>query len=202
LCDHFELHNAEISLWQIKSIFMKNLLAIIAVLICTQLHAQKGVNKLVLGVDIGFPTGDFADLANIGAGPMAKILFGVTPAGDITATTGVAFYSLKKDNLGYGYYDDLKGTWSVIPILVGYRHNLSNGIFFEPQLGMGVYALRAKYQGSSESDSETAFTWAAGIGYAKKNLEIGGRYQSGENDGSLSQFLIHIGYVLPLKSRR
>jgi len=181
---------------------MRNLIAIIAVLFCTQVHAQKGVNKLVLGVDFGLPTGDFAEVANIGVGPMAKFLFGITPAGDITATTGVAFYSLRKDNPRYNYYDDLKGTWSVIPILVGYRHNLNNGIFLEPQLGMGVYALKAKYQGSSESDSETAFTWAAGIGYAKKNIEIGGRYQSGEKDGSLSQFLIHIGYVLPLKSRK
>jgi len=181
---------------------MRNQLAIIAVLFCTQLHAQKGINKLVLGVDIGFPTGDFGDVANIGAGPMAKFLFGITPAGDITATTGVAFYPLKKDDLGFSGFDELKGTWSVIPILVGYRHNLTNGIFLEPQLGMGIYALHAKYQGSSESDSETAFTWAAGIGYAKKNIEIGGRYQSGEKDGSLSQFLIHVGYVLPLKSRR
>ena len=181
---------------------MRKLFAIITVLFCTQLHAQKGVNKLVLAADIGFPTGDFADAANIGAGPMVKLLFGITPAGDITATTGVAFYSLKKDNLGYTGYDDLKGTWSVIPVLVGYRHNFLNGIFLEPQLGMGIYALKAKYQGSSESDSETAFTWAAGIGYAKKNIEIGGRYQSGEKDGSLSQFLIHIGYVLPLKNRR
>ena len=181
---------------------MRNLITIVAVFFCIQSHAQKGMNKLVLGVDVGFPTGDFADAANIGAGPLAKILFGISPAGDITATTGIAFYPLKKDDLGFGGYDDLKGTWSVVPILVGYRHNLSNGIFLEPQLGMGVYALRAKYQDSSDSDSETAFTWAAGIGYAKKKIEIGGRYQSGEKDGSLSQFLIHVGYVLPIKSRR
>ena len=182
---------------------MRNVVTIIAVLFCAQSHAQKGVNKLVLAIDIGFPTGDFANVANIGAGPQAKFLFGIIPAGDITATTGVAFYPLKKKvDPGFSGYDDLKGTWSVIPILVGYRHNLSNGIFLEPQLGMGIYALKAKYQGGSESDSETAFTWAAGIGYAKKNIEIGGRYQSGEKDGSLSQFLIHVGYVLPIKSRR
>jgi len=181
---------------------MRKSLAIIAVLFCTMSYAQKGINKLVLAVDIGFPTGDFADVAGIGAGPMAKLLFGITPAGSITATTGAAFYSLKKDELGFGGYEDLKGTWTVIPILVGYRHSFINGIFLEPQLGMGVYALKAKYMGNTESDSESAFTWAAGLGYAKKNIEIGGRYQSGEKDGSLSQFLIHIGYVLPLKSRR
>jgi hypothetical protein len=54
---------------QLKSIFMRNLVTIIAVLFCAQSHAQKGVNKLVLAVDIGFPIGDFADVANIGAGP-------------------------------------------------------------------------------------------------------------------------------------
>ena len=171
-------------------------------LFCAQSQAQKGVNKLVLGVDIGFPTGNFADVANVGGGPLAKFLFGITPAGEISATTGVAFYSLRKNGYRFGYYEDLKGTWSIIPILVGYRHNLSNGIFLEPQLGMGVYALKAKYQSTSENESETAFTWAAGVGYAKKNIDIGGRYQSGEKDGSLSQFLIHVGYVFPIKSRR
>ena len=165
-----------------------------------QVNAQKGVNKLVLAADLGIPTGDFGDLANVGGGPMVKLLFGITPSGDVTATTGVSFFPLKEEDLGVP--DDFKGTWSVIPILVGYRHNFAGGLFLEPQLGTGVYALRAKYQGQSDSDSETAFTWAAGMGYAKNQLEVGFRYQSGEKDGSLSMVALHVGYVLPLKSRR
>ena len=182
---------------------MINLVTMIAVLFCAQSHAQKGVNKLVLAVDIGFPTGDFADDANIGAGPLAKFLFGITPAGDITATTGVAFYPVKKKvDPGFSGYDDLKGTWRVIPLLIGYRHNFINGIFLEPEFGMANYAATIQYQDAYRSHSTTTFTLAAGIGYAKKNLEIGGRYQNSNNDGSFSQFLIHVGYILPLKSRR
>ena len=181
---------------------MRKLFLIIAVFLCTQLNAQKGVNKFVLAADLGLPTGDFGDAANVGGGVMAKLLFGVTPAGEITGTTGVTFYPLKKDNLGLGGFDELKGTWSVIPILIGYRQNFNGGLFLEPQLGMGIYALRAKYQGESNSDSQSAFTWAAGIGYSKNQLEVGFRYQSGEKDGSLSMVALHVGYVLPLKNRR
>jgi len=180
---------------------MRKLIVIAAVLFCVQLHAQKGTNKLVLAADLGIPTGDFGDAAKIGGGIMGKMLFGVTPSGDITATTGVSFFPLNLDDLGFGGFDDLKGTWSLIPVLVGYRHNFNGGFFLEPQVGMGVYAARVKYQGQSDSDSESAFTWAAGIGYAKNNLEVGARYQSAEKDGSLSLIGIHVGYILPLKSR-
>jgi hypothetical protein len=184
-----------------KQTFMKKLFVFAAILFCMGGNAQKGINKLVLAADLGIPTGDFGELCKIGGGPMAKFLFGVTPAGDITATTGVSFYPVKFESIGFGGYDGLKATFRVVPILVGYRHNF-NGLFVEPQLGMGIYAVTAKYQGASDSDSETAFTWAAGMGYAKNNLETGLRYQSGEKDGSVAQFVIHIGYLLQLKSRK
>lgn len=181
---------------------MRKLFVIAAILFCVQTNAQKGTNKLVIAADLGLPMGDFGDAAKIGGGIMGKMLFGVTPAGDITATTGVSFFPVNLDDLGFGGFDGLKGTWSVVPVLVGYRHNFLNGVFLEPQLGMGVYAAKVKYQGQSESDSQSAFTWAAGVGYAKNSLEVGVRYQSGEKDGSLALIGIHIGYVVPLKSRR
>lgn len=181
---------------------MRNILVVLALLFCVQVNAQKGTNKFIVAADLGIPTGDFGDVANVGGGIMGKMLFGVSPSGDITGTTGVSFYGIKEFDFGFGGFDDLKGTWSVIPILLGYRHNFNGGFFVEPQAGMGVYAARVKYQGQSESSSESAFTWAAGLGYAKNALEVGLRYQSAEKDGSLSLIGLHVGYILPLKSRK
>src|SRR5687768_2453438 len=140
-----------------KKIFV----SMVAFLLATYcLYAQKGTNKLMLGADVGIPTGDFGDGAKVGPGVMAKLLFGVSPAGQITATSGVTFYKLKED-LGI---EDLKVTMYIIPILGGYRHNFS-GFYIEPQLGLGIFGARAKYQGNSESDSDNAFAWAMGMGY-------------------------------------
>jgi hypothetical protein len=184
-----------------KQTFTRKLILAVAVLFSIQLNAQKGVNKLVIAADLGIPTGDFSEIAGVGGCIMGKLLFGISPSGDITGTTGISFYGIKDFDLGYGF-DDIKGSWSIIPVLAGYRHNFNGGFFLEPQIGMGIYAAKVKYQGESESNSQSAFTWAVGFGYTKKNLEVGVRYQSGENDGSLSLVGLHFGYILPLKNRR
>lgn len=166
-------------------------------LLSVSLRAQKGVNKLTLAADVGIPTGDYGEIANIGAGVMGKFLFGVSPAGQISATTGVTFYGAKSDFIG----QDVKLTMRVIPILGGYRHNF-NGLFIEPQAGVGIFGATAKYMGESESDSDSGFAWAIGFGFTKNNFETGIRYQSFENDGSLSLIGIHVGYNFSLGSQK
>ena len=150
----------------------------------------------MLAADLGIPTGDFASAFNIGPGVMGKFLFGVSDAGQISGTTGITFYGAKS-----GIVDPpgVKVTFRIIPLLLGYRHNF-NGLFVEPQVGMGIYGATATYMGQSGSDSDNAFTWAVGFGYAKDKLEAGIRYQSGEKDGSLSLVGIHIGYNFSLGS--
>jgi hypothetical protein len=159
--------------------------------------AQKGVNKLTLAADVAIPMGDFEEVANIGAGVMGKFLFGISESGQITATTGVTFHGGKTDLFG----QDIKLTMRVIPILGGYRHNF-NGLFIEPQVGVGIFGATAKYMGESESNSDNGFGWAIGFGYSKNNFETGVRYQSFENDGSLSLVGIHIGYNFNLGSKK
>lgn len=159
--------------------------------------AQKGENGLTLAADIGLPMGDFNEIANIGAGVMGKFLFGISPAGQISATTGVTFYKAKSDFIG----SDIKLTMRVIPILGGYRHNF-NGLFIEPQVGVGIFGATASYMGESDSNSDNSFAWAMGFGYAKNNIEAGVRYQSFEKDGSLSLIGIHIGYNFSLGKKK
>lgn len=158
--------------------------------------AQKGVNRLTLAADLAIPTGDFGQIAKAGGGVMAKFLFGVTPNGQISATTGVTFHGGKLET----FIDPdpgVKLTMRVIPILGGYRHNF-DGFFIEPQVGVGIFGATAKYQGNSESNSDNGFAWAIGFGYSKNNFETGLRYQSFEKDGSLSLVGIHIGYNFSL----
>jgi hypothetical protein len=178
---------------------MKKCCLIIASLIFFQIyiHAQKGVNKLTLAADIAIPSGDFGQVAKVGGGVMGKFLFGINEAGQITATTGVTFHGGKEDL----FDPEVKLTMRVIPILGGYRHNF-NGFFIEPQLGIGIFGVTAKYMGNSESDSQNAFAWAVGFGFSKDNFETGVRYQSFEKDGSLSLVGIHIGYNFSLGGKR
>jgi hypothetical protein len=166
-------------------------------LVCVYTQAQKGVNKLTLAADVAIPTGDFGELANVGAGVMGKFLFGVSPTGQITATTGITFHGGKEDL----FDPDVKFTMRVIPVLGGYRHNF-DGFFIEPQLGIGIFGATAKYMGNSESDSDNGFAWAIGFGFTKNNFETGLRYQSFEKDGSLSLVGIHIGYNFSLGSKK
>ncbi|MES2882315.1 MAG: outer membrane beta-barrel protein [Bacteroidota bacterium] len=161
--------------------------------------AQKGSTLLSLGADLAIPTSDFGDLFNVGPGVRAKMLFGVTPAGYITATTGINSFSAKSEFLDQGE----SITFRVIPILAGYHHNF-NGFYIEPQIGFGVYSATAKANGQSESSSTNAFTWSAGFGYLKNNVEVGLRYQGAEKDGeSFSLFGVNVSYVFNLgKSKR
>ena len=142
--------------------------------------AQSGHNQIGVGADIAIPTGDFGDAFKTGFGGSIKGLFGIGSAGQITLTTG--YTSFKAKDLPSEV--DIKS--SVIPILAGYRHNFS-GFYVEPQIGYGIYGSKISGMGSpyDGTDSEGAFTWAAGVGYAMaQGLDVGARYQSASKDGS------------------
>ena len=87
---------------------------------------------------------------------------------------------------------------SILPILLGYRHNF-NGLYVEPQAGYGSYGAKATYLGTETKTSDGAFTWAVGLGYAKNGVDVGVRYQSGTKDGdNISLVGIHVGYNFTL----
>lgn len=139
--------------------------------------AQSGNNQLGIGVDVNIPLGDFGDVMKTGFGGTAKFLYGIGTSGQLTLTSGYTVFKPKEELNGYDI------STSIIPILAGYRHNFS-GFYVEPQVGYGIYGSKVTYLGNEETDSQGAFTWAAGLGYAMaKGLDLGVRYQSASKDG-------------------
>lgn len=170
----------------------KVLLAICIAAISSVSYGQKGSNAIGIGADLGLPIGDFGDAAKFGFGGYAKFLYGIGEAGQLTLTTGYTTYKGKVES------DEVKYTFNIIPILVGYRHNFS-GFYVEPQIGYGSYGTKVKMDGISGSGSSGAFTYAAGVGFAKSGFDVGVRYQGGSKDGSnISIVGIHIGYNISL----
>ena len=154
--------------------------------------AQKGNNQITPAVEVAFPTGDAGEASPVGVGVTVKGLYGVGQAGQITLTTGYLSAGAKKE------YKDLLGadkiTSTMVPLLAGYRHHFK-GFYAEPQVGYGIYGAKIKGGEYAGSDSQGAFTWAGGIGYIYKNVEVGARYQSMHKDGESSGFIgVRLGY--------
>lgn len=161
-----------------------------AILFNASSFAQKGKTQLGFGADLSLPTGDFGNYFKTGGGGYVKGMFGVGKSGQVTVTSG---YSSFKEA---GDYEDFTTTVTMVPLLVGYRHNF-NGFFVEPQLGYGMYGLKVNsFDEGFDSDSEGAFTWAAGVGYVFANqIEVSARYQTGGQQGTnFSLFGLRLGY--------
>ena len=158
--------------------------------------AQKGNNAIGVAAEVGLPTGDVADVSSIGLGGTVKGLYGIGTAGQLTFTTGYISFSGKKEIKDLLEAD--KVTNSLIPILAGYRHNF-NGFFAEPQIGYSISKSKIKGGMFESSESDGAFTWAAGVGYKFNQFEVGARYQSMHKDGESSAFVgFRVGYNFSL----
>lgn len=169
---------------------MKKIFLAMCIIASSTVFAQQGNNQIGVGADVGIPTGDMGDATKVGFGGYAKGLFGIGEAGQITLTSGYTSYKFKGE--------DVDANFNIIPILAGYRHNFS-GFYAEPQVGYGIYGIKAKESGISISSSEGAFTWAVGFGYVVNNVDFGARYQSGHKDGSTTSLVgIHVGYNFSL----
>jgi len=158
-------------------------------------NAQSGKNQFGIGLEIGLPMGDFGDAFKTGFGGTVKYLHGVGSAGQVSLTSGYQKFGAKD------LPSETSASASIIPILLGYRHNFS-GLYLEPQLGYGIYGYKYDFGGTigSGSDSEGAFTWAIGAGYAmEQGLDLGVRYQSASKDGSTTSFIgLRVGYNFSL----
>jgi hypothetical protein len=173
---------------------MKKLLLFASLLFAAlfTVKAQKGNNQISVAAEVGIPTGDFNTGFKTGFGGSAKWLYGIGNTGQLTLTSGYTEFKAK-DNT-----DEMGVSIGIIPILAGYRLSM-HGLYVEPQLGYGVYRAKVKYQGVTLSSSSGAFTYAAGIGYAKDKIDIGVRYQAGRKDGdNIGLVGIHIGYNFSL----
>jgi hypothetical protein len=167
-------------------------------LIAATSFAQKGKNFIGAGADLSLPAGVFGDDFRRGAGAYVKAMLGVGEAGAVTFTTG---YSAFKEIADYG--DDLATTATIVPLLLGYRHNF-NRFFVEPQLGYGIYPYKYNSEDGFSTENEGAFTWAAGVGYVFTNkIEVSARYQTANRAGyNVGIFGLRLGYNFSLSGSK
>jgi len=175
-----------------KKLFLLTAIACISLLS----RAQKGNNQIGVAFEVGIPMGDFGDAVKTGFGGLIRGAYGVGSAGHITLTTGYSSFRSKseiEDAIGAD-----KITYSIVPILAGYRHNFS-GFFIEPQIGYGIYGGKIKGGAFETSSSDGAFTYGGGLGYEKSGFEIGARIQAASKNSSTTSFIgIHVGYNFSL----
>lgn len=171
----------------------KVILALASVFAIGFAHAQTGKNQIGIAFEVGLPMGDFKDAFKTGFGGSLKYLHGLGTAGQVSLTSGYTTFNAKDVPSGYTVRS------SIIPILLGYRHNFS-GLYIEPQAGYGIYGSKVKGGGFDESNSDGAFTWAIGLGYAmEQGLDIGARYQSASKNNSTTSLIgLHLGYNFSL----
>jgi len=174
---------------------MKSIIVIVALLfiVAISVNAQKGNNQIGIAAQMGLPTGHFESNFKTGYGGSLKGLWGIGKTGQLTFTTGYTSFKSKGD-----LYHNF-GASSIIPFLAGYRLQ-KNNFYVEPQVGYGLYILKIKVFGQKMSESDGAFTYAIGIGYAKNGFDLGVRYQ-GANKGSndITIVGIRLGYNISFK---
>ena len=149
-------------------------------------HAQKGNNQISIGPEVDLPAGTFGDAYKAGFGGTVKGLFGVGTSGQITFTTGYIGFKGKGESL----YADQK--FSIIPLLAGYRQNFK-ALYVEPLIGLASYKTKV----ADFSETETRFTYGAGIGYSGV-VDLGLRFQTHEG---ASLFALRAAYVIKFKKK-
>ncbi len=173
-------------------------LTIASFLISTAGISQKGNNTIGGGGDLCFPTGQFGDFFKTGFGVYGKTMLGIGKAGQMTFTSGYSSFKLSENLPGATV------TFSLIPLLVGYRHNF-NGVFIEPQLGYSIVGAKTiSEEEGSMTDADGFFTAAANIGYVfNRQVEVSLRYQAGGKNGSDVHLLgLRLGYNFSLGSSK
>lgn len=133
--------------------------------------------KLGVGVDFGFPVGDFGDGYKLGYGGSLLYQHPVAPKLNITGTAGYLNFQ-SKEIPGFG-----KINAGFIPVKAGARYFLAENIFINGEVG-AVFS-------TGDNNSGTAFAYSPGIGVEfpvadKSAIELAARYEGWSNDGTIS----------------
>lgn len=153
--------------------------------------AQKGSNFLQVAGQAALPNGNFSDVVKIGFGGSVKGIYGFSAKPQsLTLEAGYSRFAVKH------LPAVASGNYSLLPVYVGYRANLS-GFILESQAGVSFNRVALSVPGEFHSDTQTAFGWALSAGYAFKNVELSLRYQHAEGSGDYNAIRvvgIRLGY--------
>ncbi|HMI02297.1 MAG TPA: hypothetical protein VK541_07440 [Pedobacter sp.] len=133
--------------------------------------------KLGIGVEFGFPMGDFGDGYNLGYGGSLTYQHPIASKLNLTGNAGYLNFQ-SKDIPGLGKINS-----GFIPVKAGLRYFLAENIYVGGELG-AVFS-------TGDGDGGTAFAYAPGVGVEfpvadKSTIELGGRYEGWSNDGTSS----------------
>lgn len=108
-----------------------------------------------IGVDYVMPTGDFSFLAEPGYGVSARIETRISP--DIKGIGTVSYLMFAEESTVYSY--------DALPINIGIKVAVSQGLYLAPQLGIYNFYRTFKYGSISTQTTSTDIGFAFGVGY-------------------------------------
>ena len=134
--------------------------------------------RFSIGVEAGFPMGDFGTGFKTGFGGTLRYEH---PVGDNLAlmlTTGIIAFGAK-DNTIANYSGPSSAT---APIQVGakyYFQEQQSGFYGQAELGVHIFVLASQTVGTEtvKASSSTGFSYAPAVGYALDNWDFSVRYQ-------------------------
>jgi hypothetical protein len=167
---------------------MKRILFLMAAFILTAGYcsAQTGNNQISVGAEGDFFISNLNSAYGVGFGGNVKGMFGVGTAGQVTLTAGYSSFGGKSGTVFSNQ------TFSMIPILAGYRQNFKGGLYLEPQAGVTINTTH--FNGGTFS--ETEFGAGLNVGYATNGFDVSARYFS-EGD-VFGMFAVRVAYNFSL----
>jgi hypothetical protein len=155
--------------------------------------AQTGNNQISIGPQVEFFLGDYANFYNTGFGGNIKGLLGVGDSGQISLSTGYTAFG--------GKGEAANQTFSIIPIMAGYRANFKGGFYINPQVGVTINS--SHFSGNAASlgtYSQTEFGAQLDLGYTTNGFDFSVHYL---NEGDVfSLFGIKVAYNIPLGGKK
>ncbi|WP_316832188.1 hypothetical protein [Pedobacter aquatilis] len=136
--------------------------------------AKAQQTKIGVGVEAGFPSGNFSGISAIGTGASLKVEFQIASAFSLTATGGFMNF--------FGRHSQLVNIqdFTYIPVKGGLKYQLSETFYAEGQLGAAL---------PLNNGQKTLFAWSPGLGNffnlpGKSALDLSIRYEgwTGKNE--------------------
>ncbi len=136
--------------------------------------------KLGIGVEFGFPTGNFGDVYNLGVG--GSLLYQHPIAEKLNFTANAGYLNFTGKDYSLGGVTVSADNFGVIPVKAGLRYFLAENIFVNGEVG-AVFG--------TEEGFGTRFAYAPGVGVEfpvadKSTLELGARYEGWSKKGDNS----------------
>ena len=145
--------------------------------------------KLGIGAEFAFPTGDFGDYADFGYGGSLQFQTPIAEKLNFTATAGYINFKYKDVTIpGFGTFNG--GNFGVIPVKIGARYFLAENFYAGGELGAAF---------TTGDNSETSFVYTPNIGVEfpvsdKGSIDLGARYEAWSNNGTAKFIGLRLAY--------